>query len=199
MKVLLFSGGIDSTALAWGLRPEKLLFIDYGQVAARGELRAASAIANELGADLDVRTVPMQSLGGGTMVGREPLNVSAPEFWPYRNQALITFAAMAYAGQVLDTIIIGTVKGDGNRHLDGSAKFIKAMDTVLSVQNGPRLEAPAINLTTESLVEQLGLPRSVLGWTFSCHTGEWACGSCAGCLKHEDVKNHIESKGEPWP
>lgn len=192
MKALLFSGGIDSTALAWGLKPEKLLFVDYGQIAARGELRAASAIARELGTELDVRHLSMRSVGSGTMAGDEPLNASAPEFWPYRNQALITFAAMAYAGQSLDAVIIGTVKGDDSRHADGKPEFIDAMERLLRVQNGPSIEAPAMNFTTERLVKEFGVPRSVLGWAFSCHTGEWACGTCAGCLKHAEVKSHIE-------
>jgi len=195
MRALLFSGGIDSTALAWGLRPEKLLFVDYGQIAARGELRAASAIAGELGTELDVRHLSMQSVGCGTMAGGEPLNASAPEFWPYRNQALITFAAMAYADRSLDAVIIGTVKGDDSRHADGRPEFIEAMNNLLRVQSGPSVEAPAMNFTTEELLKDMGVPRSVLGWTFSCHTGEWACGTCAGCLKHAEVMTHFEGGG----
>jgi 7-cyano-7-deazaguanine synthase len=51
---LLFSGGIDSTCLAWMERPDRLTFIDYGQIPAAGEQRACEAIAADLGFRLDV-------------------------------------------------------------------------------------------------------------------------------------------------
>lgn len=194
MRALLFSGGIDSTALAWCLKPEKLLFVDYGQVAAQGELRAASSIAKVLRLDLDVRSISMRQFGQGSMVG-DAISKSVPEYWPYRNQALVTFAAMAYADLPIQTVIIGTVSGDGNRHADGRVQFIEAMNRLLDVQGGPRLEAPAIETTSEKLVEDSKVPMSVLGWTFSCHTGEWACGTCAGCLKHNEILRTLNAEG----
>lgn len=195
MRALLFSGGIDSTALAWSLKPEKLLFMDYGQVAAEGELRAAKSIAKALELDLDVRPIPMGRFGQGLLAGGTTVSETVPEFWPYRNQALITFAAMAYADLPLSSIIIGTVSGDGCRHADGRVEFIETMDRLLDVQGGPRLEAPALRMTSEELVEESNVPMSVLGWTFSCHTGEWACGLCAGCVKHAQIMQALEDEG----
>lgn len=194
MRVLLFSGGIDSTALAWSLKPEKLLFIDYGQVAAEGELRAATSIATALRLDLDVRSISMRQLGQGSLAGRKATSKSFPEFWPYRNQALITFAAMAFADLQLSSIIVGTVSGDERRHADGRAEFIDAMNRLLYVQGGPRLEAPAIRTTSEQLVAESNVPISVLGWTFSCHTGQWACGTCAGCMKHAEIMQAFDDE-----
>jgi 7-cyano-7-deazaguanine synthase len=195
MKALLFSGGIDSTALAWGLRPDLLIFLDYGQKAAAGELRAARSIAKELDLPIDVRQALLGAFGHGLMAGSTALNPSAPEFWPYRNQLLITLAVMAHADSAIKSLIIGTVKGD-DRHPDGKAKFLAAMNAVLAVQSGPLVEAPAARMTSEELVLNYQVPLAILGWTFSCHTGQWACGACRGCIKHNEVMNTIAKRLE---
>lgn len=194
MKVLLFSGGIDSTAIAWEHRPDRLFFVDYGQRAARGEFRAVSAIASELKLPLDVRSSDLSSFGHGTMVGGISLNPAAPEFWPYRNQMLITLAAMVYAGQSVEALMLGSVSGD-EVHPDGTAEFRKAMNALLSAQSSIRLEAPACHMKSEELVRKSGAPLALLGWTFSCHTGEWACGSCRGCTKHEQIMGTVFPNG----
>ena len=186
MRVLLFSGGIDSTVLAWWLRPERLLFVDYGQLSAPGEERAAVPVARDLGLPLDVRRVDLRPFGHGTMAGTAALNPGAPEFWPYRNQVLVTLAAMAYADRNPLSILIGTVLGD-DVHPDGSVAFREAMNGILAAQGNTTLEAPGAGSTTEQLIALSRAPLSVLGWTYSCHTGEWACGRCRGCIKHAQV------------
>jgi 7-cyano-7-deazaguanine synthase len=186
LKVLLFSGGVDSTVLAWWLRPERLLFVKYGQVAAVGEQRAAEIIASELDLMLDIRTIDLRAFGHGIMSGGRSLNPHAPEFWPYRNQMLVTLAAMAYADEEPESIILGSVAGD-EVHPDGTGAFRAAMNNLLRVQSQTKLDTPAAELTTEELIRQSSVSPDLLGWTFSCHTGEWACGTCRGCVKHEQV------------
>lgn len=193
MKALLFSGGIDSTALAWGLRPSRLLFIDYGQRPVAGERRAARAVSAEIGLILDEVYVDLSLLGSGSMVGGPALPGAPPEHWPYRNQVLLTIAAMRYAQLPLEALIIGSVLGD-EQHSDGTSDFRTAFGRLLEVQAGPRLEAPAAHYATEDLIAFYGLPERVLRWTFSCHTGEWACGACRGCHKHHRVIAQLEAK-----
>ena len=198
MRTLLFTGGLDSTALAWMLRPEKLLFLDYGQRPAKGEERAARAVAAAVGIALDVRRVDMSAFGHGTMsTSGTPLASAskAPEFWPYRNQMLITLAAMIYAADPLAEILVGTVVGD-DAHPDGRKEFVSAVDSLVRQQSGVRVVAPAIEMTTLQLLRKAAVPKSVLSWTFSCHTGEWACGSCRGCDKHRQVIECLEAGTE---
>ncbi len=203
MRVLLLTGGLDSAALAWMLEIERALFVDYGQRPAKGEERAARAVAEALRIPLDIRRVDLSAFGHGTMSATGvalPSARGAPEFWPYRNQMLITLAAMTYAAEPLAEIVIGTVVGD-DAHPDGRPEFLDAMDRVVSQQSGVRVVAPALGMTTLELVRKAAVPRSVLGWTFSCHTGEWACGSCRGCHKHRDVIARLDEgeRGEPRP
>jgi 7-cyano-7-deazaguanine synthase len=194
MRALLFTGGLDSTALAWMLRPERLIFFDYGQRPARGEERAARAVAAAVNLAFDVLRVDMSAFGHGTMSasGTPVASASrAPEFWPYRNQMLITLAAMTYAANPLSEILVGTVVGD-DAHPDGRREFVSIIDNLVRQQSGVRVVAPAMDMTTLQLVRKATVPKSVLGWTFSCHTGEWACGSCRGCNKHNQVLECLE-------
>jgi len=191
MRVLLFSGGIDSTCLAWAHRPDRLAFIDYGQIPAAGEKRACKAIAAELGIPFDVHKADLLHFGSGAMAGTKSVEGSKPEFWPYRNQMLITLAAMAYSSMNISQIMIGTVRTD-NAHSDGRAAFIRAMQAVLKSQSSIVLLAPAARQSTATLIRNSGVPLSVLGWTFSCHTGEWACGQCRGCVKHHAAMSAAE-------
>jgi 7-cyano-7-deazaguanine synthase len=187
LRLLLFSGGIDSTAIASMERPDLLFFVDYGQLAAAGELRAARAISAVLEVPLDVHCADLSSFGAGAMVGGKVVSPTAPEFWPFRNQMLVTLAVMAHADREPLEILIGTVAGD-QVHPDGTQAFVTSMNTLLESQGDYRLRAPAIGLSAEGLMARARLPREILGWTFSCHTGEWACGQCRGCSKHDELK-----------
>lgn len=186
--LLLLSGGIDSAALASWFRPDVCLTIDYGQRAAAAEIQASRQICADLSLRHEVLTVHIPSLGAGDMAGTAPTMHSAnSEFWPFRNQYLITLGAMAAVKYACKRVLIGTVSTD-DRHADGSVQFIETMDTLLALQEGEiRLAAPAKHLTTAQLVKQSRLPQAILGWTHSCHTSALACGNCRGCDKHSDV------------
>jgi len=188
MKLLLFSGGLDSTALAHLLRPDQLLFVNYGQVAAEGELQAAKQIAAELELPFRSEIIDCRAIGAGDMVGGEPLSDVAPEFWPYRNQLLITIASMAYARERQLTIYLGTVQGD-EIHPDGRPEFLETMQAVLNCQSNVVVQAPAREWTSTELQRRAAVPLEILAWAFSCHRSERACGLCRGCNKHfETIK-----------
>src|SRR5690606_26846711 len=120
MKLLLFSGGIESTCLAHLFRPELLLTIDYGQKSAEGEIRSSAFIAKKLDLKHEVLTAHISSLGAGDLAGLPPARKGpATEFWPFRNQHLITLAAMRCAQDGFKEILIGTVSTD-SVHEDGT-------------------------------------------------------------------------------
>ena len=70
MKLLLFSGGIDLSALAAWKRPNIALTIDYGQRPAMGEIAAAAAIASELKICHEVVSIDLSSSGAGPLAAR---------------------------------------------------------------------------------------------------------------------------------
>jgi len=183
VNVLLFSGGIDSTAIAYWIKPDVLLFVDYGQVSAQGERRSAIQISKELEIDLEIVEIDARPLGSGDLAGTPSIKGKKSEFWPFRNQFLITIAAMQYANKEPVNILIGTVSSDVI-HPDGRNSFIRSLNETLCSQGKFSLDAPAIGLTSRELIKTSRVSQNILGWTFSCHVAEHACGQCRGCIKH---------------
>ena len=189
MRALLFSGGIESTCLAVMKKPDLAVTINYGQVCAPGEIRAAKHIASLIGICHKVIEVSLAHLGSGEMTGvaSNDDGNSVPEHWPFRNQMLLTIAAMALAKCDVRELMIGTVVTDCE-HNDGTPDFLRAMEQLLRTQIADiKLTAPASTITTLELVLRSGVSREILGWTFSCHRAEVACGTCRGCNKSLDL------------
>lgn len=187
------SGGLESAAIAAWRRPALTLTVDYGQRPAAGELTAAAAICRELGLDHHVLRVNCRQLGGGLLAAQEPdSNAPSPEWWPYRNQLLVTLAAAWGICHGVTIITIGSVREDGHRHRDGTMAFYEALDRLVVLQEGGlRVQAPAIALSSEQLLIESGVSDQVLGWTHSCHTQDVACGACPGCYKRREVLDRL--------
>lgn len=190
---LLLSGGMDSIAVAWWKRPALAITIDYGQRAAAAEKLAAAQVCTELGIRHDVITVDCHSLGSGDL-SDAPSHAEAKttDWWPYRNQMLITLSSMRAIAFGMRTLYVGTVRSDGESHLDGTEEFVRKVDALLSYQEGGmRIVAPAIGLSTAELVREAGVPAALLAWSHSCHKSDIACGDCRGCNKYLDTYREL--------
>lgn len=187
-SALLLSGGQDSMALAYWLRPRLAVTVNYGQLPALAEVTAAQALCQQLAIEHLVVNVDCSSLGSGDMSGSAALEIApVPEWWPYRNQLILTLAGAAAVARGAHELLIGTVSTDSS-HADGTGIFIEAADRLFSLQEGGlRVRAPAIEMTSSQLVAASGIPMELLAWAHSCHTSRWACGACRGCIKHRNV------------
>jgi 7-cyano-7-deazaguanine synthase len=189
---ILLSGGMDSTALAYRCRPDVAFTVDYGQRSADGEIRAAREVAILIGMRHETIRVDCSSLGSGDLAGKAALPIApVTEWWPFRNQLLVTLAAMRGVALGVDRLLIGTVASDG-AHADGRREFLARLDELVCMQEGAmRVEAPAAALTSANLIRYSGIPRSILCWAHSCHTDSVACGYCRGCNKHREVMSEL--------
>lgn len=189
---LLLSGGMDSCALAWWFRPEFAITIDYGQLAAAAEIAAAAAVCGTLDVRHVVIRIDCRSLGSGDMAGEAPdAHAPASDWWPYRNQMLITFAAMKAIAMGASRLLIGTVASDGT-HADGRERFFYLVNELMRFQEGGlQVEAPAIDMTTAQLIRASGIPAGVLAWSHSCHKANVPCGQCRGCNKYFEVYDEL--------
>ena len=189
---LLLSGGQDSLCLAYWKRPDVAITIDYGQRAAQAEIEASSAICAELAIEHHVVRVDCRALGSGDMAGvAASSHAPASDWWPFRNQMLATFAAMKAIGLGASTLMIGSVKSDG-QHADGTPEFVRCLNDLLSIQEGGMtVEAPAITMTTAELAIHAHVPPSLLAWAHSCHKANVACGACRGCNKYFGVLDEL--------
>lgn len=185
---LLLSGGMDSFALTYQERPDVAVTIDYGQKPAVAEIRAARILTDRLSIQHVTISVDLSALGSGDLNGTPAIeNAPASDWWPYRNQALITLAAMRLIPNGVKRLLIATVRTD-SVHRDGTKEFIRTISDLLAMQEGAMLvDAPAMEMSTANLVKQSGIPYTLLAWAHSCHTGNIACGQCRGCVKHREV------------
>lgn len=188
MKALLLSGGMDSTALAAWKRPDLAITIDYGQRAAPTETAASQQICLAMGIDHEIIRVDCAHLGSGDMSGETALSCApVSDWWPFRNQLLVTLAGMRCVSLGVRELMIGTVVTD-DAHADGRKEFFEVLNGLLQLQEGGlRVTAPALHLTSEELIKRSKVEPAILGWAHSCHVSAIACGSCRGCVKHIEV------------
>lgn len=189
---LLLSGGMDSVSIAWWKRPDVAVTIDYGQKPAEAEIVAAAQVAKSLGIAHQIIRVDCSSLGSGDMAGTAPLELApVSEWWPFRNQLLITLAGMAVVRSGVGKLYIGALATD-RVHADGRRDFVDQISKLVALQEGGlTVEAPAIELDAVELVRSSGIPQSTLAWAHSCHVGNYACGQCRGCVKHYNTWNAL--------
>ncbi len=189
---LLLSGGMDSISLAWWKRPDIAITLDYGQRAAEAEINAATATCQALNITHHIVRVDCSSLGSGDIAGtKADSNAPSSDWWPYRNQMLISLAAMKAIALGVTHLWIGTVKSDGS-HLDGTPEFVKKISDLMVFQEGGIVvEAPAIEFSTAELVRISAVTPGGLAWAHSCHKANVPCGNCRGCNKYFQVLDDV--------
>jgi 7-cyano-7-deazaguanine synthase len=194
---VLLSGGIDSIALAHWKRPQLGITVDYGQKPAQGEIRAAKRVCKELNIAHEVLTVDCRFLGSGDLAGKPPIPTSvSSEWWPFRNQLLITLAGMRAISLGVQKMYFGAVKSDAF-HADGRKEFFKLADHLMKMQEGAiEIIAPAVNMPSSELVKVSRISFDLLAWSHSCHTSNFACGECRGCFKHAAVMKELGYEGD---
>lgn len=189
---LLLSGGLDSTAIAFWKKPDIAYTIDYGQQCAQAEIQASTTICNELSIQHEIIQIDCSSLGSGDLAGSDAHeSAPCPEWWPYRNQLLITFAVMKAISQKVSNLMLGSIKSDST-HTDGTDDFYKKIDAVVAMQEGNiHIDVPAIHLESTELIRTSKVDISLLSWSHSCHKSNLACGACRGCYKHQNVMKEL--------
>ncbi len=182
---LLLSGGMDSLSIAWWKRPDIAFTVNYGQKAAQAEHEASVAICTRLGIEHHAIKVDCSSLGSGDMAHSKADDLAPnSDWWPYRNQLLVTLVAMKAIALGVDTLLIGTVKSDGS-HKDGTHQFVDVLSQLLLLQEGRlQVQAPAIEMSTVDLVKIAAIPSEALAWAHSCHKANVPCMDCRGCNKY---------------
>lgn len=192
MSALLLSGGMDSIAIAAWKRPRIAFTIDYGQRAAKAEVEASRQVCADLEIEHEVITAPCGNLGSGDMAQSPPLDAApASDWWPFRNQLLVTLAGMRCVALGMEKLMIGSVASD-QIHADGRQEFIDALNALLCAQEGGlQVTAPALAMSTPELIRKSNIDPGVLAWAHSCHTGTVACGNCRGCVKHIEVTREL--------
>jgi 7-cyano-7-deazaguanine synthase len=196
-KAILLSGGIDSIALTYWQRPQHAFTINYGQKPALAEIKASKAICEHLQIAHSIISVDCSQLGSGDLSQRDAIAIApSSEWWPFRNQMLITLACMKGISLGIEELMAGSILSDGF-HKDGTKDFYHRVNDLICYQEGNiSVTAPAIDLTSVELILKSKVPRDLLYYAHSCHKSNMPCGNCRGCNKYIQV---IETmKHEKW-
>jgi len=191
-KAVLLSGGVDSICLTYGIRPEIAYTIDYGQTVAEREIYVSNYICNKLNIKHKVIKVNCKHLGSGSLVNSISENISpSKEWWPFRNQLLITLASMQSVKDSVKELYLASVKSD-NFHKDGTSNFYTLMNNLLFYQEGEiKVFCPTLEYYSHELVERYDVPKELITMAHSCHISNLACGKCSGCIKQLKVRYEL--------
>jgi 7-cyano-7-deazaguanine synthase len=191
-KAVLLSGGIDSVCLVYGVRPDIAYTIDYGQVVAEREIYVSKYICNKLNIEHKVIIVNCKNLGNGTLANKDELSLSpSKEWWPFRNQLLVTLALMQGIKDGVTELLLASVKSD-SFHLDGTSSFYELINNLTSYQEGGiKVSCPTTAYHSHELALKFNIPKYLLSIAHSCHTSNYACGSCSGCIKQLRVRHEL--------
>jgi 7-cyano-7-deazaguanine synthase len=169
---VLLSGGIDSAALLAFYLRERLdvrpLFVDFGQPAAKQELRAARAVCKQYGVRLSIMTV------------RSWAAFSVGEI-PGRN-AFLLFAAMLVRNMRPGVIAIGI--HEGPPYYDCTEGFLTSIQAVIDGYAAGRIKiaAPFLKWGKHVIWEFCKKARVPIDMTYSCEKGgARPCGTCLSC------------------
>lgn len=205
--VVLASGGLDSTTLAYCLRDRgakvRLLSFDYGQRHAR-ELDCARRLASGLGVPHDVADLrSVGSLLRGSAL-TDPL-VPVPDghyaaesmrttVVPNRNAVMLDIAVAVAIANGCDAVAFGAHGGDHAVYPDCRPAFVTAFTASVMLANqgslpvGFQVVAPFLDCDKAGIVrvgERLGVPFAA---TWSCYQGGAVhCGTCGTCTERREA------------
>lgn len=191
-KAILLSGGIDSICLAYGLKPDVAYTIDYGQIAANREIYVSRFICKQLNIEHKIIKVDCSSLGAGTLINADEIeNSPSEEWWPYRNQLLVTLALMHGIKDKINELYLASVKSD-QFHKDGTKKFYRLINDLSEYQEGKiRVLCNTTGYFSHELALSFNVPQYLLTIAHSCHKSNLACGNCSGCIKQLRVRAEL--------
>jgi 7-cyano-7-deazaguanine synthase len=191
--VLLSSGGLDSTTLAFQLRRDGVyvlpLFVDYGQHCAATEYATLQAV---LPPEFVERTIRLDI--SDVYRGVSSRLIAEPNLWldavshhdlylPYRNLLLITVAAAFAQARQIPTVYAAFINSNHALEIDCSSIFFQELHKLLTTFGGVDVRMPFRDMSKLDVVMRglaLGAP---IASTFSCQAqSEVPCGACPNCV-----------------
>jgi len=200
--VLLASGGMDSTVLAYKLLNEnkKILpvFLNYGQHCADTEYeRFMKLLPKEYTQDkeiLDISDIYKHSTS--RMIKEANLwkdEITASDLLvPYRNLLFLTVAAAFAATLNIPFVYAAFINSNHAKEIDCSARFFNSCESLIGNIGSVTIEMPFRELTKYE-VARIGLSLDVpIESSFSCQVNAISpCGACPNCVDRMDALSKI--------
>jgi 7-cyano-7-deazaguanine synthase len=192
--LVLLSGGIDSTTLAFWLKKQgysiECLYFDYGRGQTNGERECAVSIARQLGANLNVLVTPRPRESLRNIISSH--NNDTELFGDVVNMCTMSATfAFAYG---FDSIALGVNADNVQAHPALNTSFFRAIEKLVSLWMGNEIRVLTPFLEKDkSSVMRIGVKLSVpFEDTWSCSVNiDKHCGKCFGCLERKEAFKEI--------
>lgn len=204
--VLLATGGLDSTTLAYWLRAKGIhflpLFIDYGQHCAETELATLRKVLPK-----EYEPLISKINVGDIYKGSKSRLINEANLWkdevadddfyiPYRNLLLLSIGAAFAQSNGYQNLYTAFINSNRAKEVDSSTNFLNELGNMLSDYGSIQTKTPFRNMSKYE-VAKLGISlQAPIGLTFSCHaSSDIPCGACPNCTERlESLKLLSESK-----
>lgn len=201
-SVLLASGGMDSTTLAYWLRAKGVsfvpLFVRYGQHCTDKEYQTLRTVLPEESLEC-VQVVDVSDI----YLGTTSRLIDEPNLWkdtvrsddlylPYRNLLMLSIGAAFAQARGYSHLYTAFINSNHAHEIDCSAEFFKRLGTMLSDYGTVTVEMPFREMTKRE-VAKLGLSLGApIAMTYSCQAASKVpCGACPNCVDRLDALDSL--------
>ncbi len=201
--VLLASGGLDSTTLAYWLEREGVLtvpiFFDYGQHCVEKEWTTLNKVLpSHAQAPKKINISDIYSSSSSRMIREADLwseTVSDDDLYlPYRTLLFFSVAVSVAQSMNLTAVYAGFINSNHAKELDCSAGFLNDLEALAKDVGPVRIRMPFREKSKSDvarLAVDLGVP---IGTTFSCQVfSDVPCGACPNCVERLNAIASIEA------
>jgi len=202
--VLLSSGGLDSTTLAYWLQKQGIsfvpLFINYGQHCVDTEYQTLKEVIPSAFRE-SIHTIDISQIyqGSKSKIIIEPNlwtdnMVGDPLYLPYRNLLMLSTGAAFAQAYGYNRLFAGFINSNHAKEIDCSARFFVELGKMLSEYGSVRIEMPFRDMSKYE-VACIGIDLNVpLGNTFSCQAASVVpCGACPNCVDRLEAFKQLEN------
>ncbi len=202
-SILLASGGMDSTTLAYWLCDKKIkfvpLFINYGQHCVDTEYeKLISVLPSDCVSHVQFVNITDVYRGTKSRLIDEPNlwedNVKGEDLYlPYRNLLLLATGAAFAQARDYSSLYAGFINSNHAKEIDCSAAFFQRLEGMLADYGTVRIEMPFREMSKLE-VAQIGLKLKVpIASTFSCQAASRVpCGACPNCVDRINALNSLK-------
>jgi 7-cyano-7-deazaguanine synthase len=196
--ILLASGGLDSTTLAYSLQADGIeflpVFIDYGQHCAKTELETLLDVLPPKYVDL-VRVLNVSDVykrSSSRLISEANLwedQISYKDLYlPYRSLLLLSVGA-AFAQSIgCPHLYAAFINSNHAQEIDCSTEFFERLAQMLSDYGTVEIRMPFRNMSKYEVATRGISLHAPIGRTFSCQaSSRIPCGACPNCVDRLDA------------
>lgn len=200
--LLLASGGMDSTVLAYKLEKENknliILFIDYGQHCEKKEYETLLEVIPLKYKD-NIKTIKIGDVyreSNSRMIIEanlwEDTVVAEDMYLPYRNILFISLAAAYAQSMGIKEVYTAFINSNHAKEIDCSMEFFTKLENLLYDYGSIKIKMPFREMTKTEVAKlgiNLGAP---IEKTYSCQVNSITpCGACPNCVDRLTAINNV--------